>query len=492
MTQSSERLLSIGRLLERGVGLDLILDAIVDQVVNRLGADRGTLYLVDRNRQQIFSKAAHLPEIQEIRLDIGQGIAGMVAQTGKSSRLSRAYDDGHFEKEIDQRTGYTTHSMLAVPLFDHDGTTLGVLQVLNKVSGDFDDDDEALLTKLAKQAADILEKTSLYAELRREKSGQRRLDYRYNFIVGGSAAMRQVYELVDKAAGTTATVILQGESGTGKGLMARAIHLNSARKDAPFVVLDCTTLPATLIENELFGHARGAFTGADKMSKGRLEQADGGTLFIDEIGELPVELQAKLLRVIQDREFERVGGSETIKVDFRLIAATNRDLDQMVADGTFREDLYYRIRVVPMILPPLRDRGAEDIRRLVEHFMGVFTKKHRTGPKTITEAAFSRLLSHRWPGNIRELENCIESTLVLSDGEKIQPQNLALPHTATTATAPSVATQSESNLGRTLEEAEREYILKVLDNCDGNRSEAARRLGVSRNTLARKVKGYSG
>ncbi len=485
------RLVSVAGLLERGVDLDIILDAIVDEVVRQLEADRGTLYLVDPDHRHIFSKAAHLPELPEIRLEMGQGIAGAVAQSGELINLTDPYSDERFEKNIDARTGYKTHSMLVAPIRDAK-EVIGVLQVLNKKSGSFDDADVQLLRQLTEQASEVIQTTSLYAQLKaRPKggAGARPVDYRYNFIVGTSAVMRQVYELVDKAAATTATVIIQGESGTGKGLIARAIHMNSARRNEPLVVLDCTTLPPSLIENEIFGHESGAYTGADRTEKGRLELADGGTLFIDEIGELPLELQSKLLRVIQEREFQRVGGHKTIHVDFRLIAATNRDLDQMVADGTFRTDLCYRIHVVPILLPPLRRRGADDTQRLAEHFLNVFAKKHRQNIRGIAPGAMRRLLEHRWPGNIRELENCIESAVVLSDGDIIKEQHLALP-AISRAGKPSSGPAPGQDLSRTLAETDRDYILAVMEEVGGNQSEAARRLGISRNTLARKLKTY--
>lgn len=491
--QPDVRLLSVGGLLERGVDLDIILDAIVDGVVQQLQADRGTLYLVDPHRSQIFSKAAHLPELPEIRLNLGQGVAGHVALHGKVINLDRPYEDPRFEKNIDARTGYKTYSVLAAPIRDDGGGIIGVLQVLNKRDGKFTRHDERLLLELTQQARQVLETTSLYAQLRpKSKSSSaaphRQVDYRYNFIVGGSTAMRQVYELVEKAANTTATVIIQGESGTGKGLLARAIHLNSARRNGPFVTLDCTTLPPSLIENELFGHEAGAFTGATKAGPGRLEMAHGGTLFIDEIGELPLELQSKLLRVIQEREYIRVGGTKTVHVDFRLVAATNRDLDQMVSEGSFRTDLYYRIKVVPILLPPLRERGAEDIQRLADHFLSVFSKKHRRNVRGLSPAAIRRLLSHNWPGNIRELENCIESAVVLSDAEVIDQAHLSLP--GLTLNAAQFNDGSPQNLHRPLADIEREYILAVLEDVGGNQSQAARRLGISRNTLARKLKTY--
>jgi Nif-specific regulatory protein len=482
---AAARLTQVASLLRRGVALETIVKTLVDETVSLLAADRGTLYLVDRARGQLFSKVAHLPEIKEIRLNIGVGVAGRVAADGELLRIDEPYAHPLFNPTVDKNTGYKTRSILTAPLRDDHGEVMGVLQVLNK-KGDapFNDADEQLMRALSSEAAQVIARTSLYQELRLPRAEHAPLDYRYNFIVGGSTAMRQVYELVDKAARTDATVILQGESGTGKGLIARAIHLNSERKDKTFVTLDCTALPPSLIESELFGHEKGAFTGADRMRQGKFELAEGGTIFVDEIGELPLGLQAKLLRVVQDGEFERIGGRETLRVNFRLIAATHRNLDKMVHEGTFRADLYYRIRVVPILLPALRERGVDDLRRLAEHFLAVFSKKHRrAGLLGFSEAAVERLEKHSWPGNIRELENCVESACVLSEGALVDVQHLNLPQ------ATEGVMTARFDLTQTLAQTEHAFIAAMMQDCDGNQSEAARRLGISRNTLARKLVG---
>jgi Nif-specific regulatory protein len=288
---------------------------------------------------------------------------------------------------------------------------------------------------------------------------------------------------VEKAAQTTANVLVRGESGTGKELIARAVHVNSKRADQPFVKVDCAALPAGLIENELFGHEKGAFTGADARAEGRFEVAAGGTLFIDELGELPLTVQGKLLGVLQDREFTRVGGTRPLKADVRVVAATNRDLERMVADGRFRADLYYRIKVVELVLPPLRARGPEDVARLVRHFVDVFAKKHGKSVPGITDEAMQRLQKHGWPGNVRELENCIESAVVLSEGGPLRPEQLALP---TAAPGPA----STPGGIRPLAEVEKQAIADALAALDGNRSHVAKALGIGRNTLLRKLKEY--
>jgi len=489
MSQKPNVLLAVGPLLQREVDLDELLERLVTRIAEALGADRGTLYLVDPEAGELFSKAAHLPELKQIRLKIGQGIAGTVAATGQTLNLPSAEGDRRFFREIDRQTGYKTRSVLAAPLRDRDGNVIGVVQVLNAKRGSFGVADEEYLKRLAAEAALAVENTSLYALVRPRRRDDRAkglpVRYRYNRIVGESAAMQRVYALTKKAAATDATVLLRGESGTGKELIARAIHYNGARRDGPFVKLDCTTIPPTLMENELFGHERGAYTGAEARARGKCEAADGGTLFIDEIGELPLPLQAKILRFLQDREFERVGGTRTLSADVRVVTATHRDLEALVGRGEFREDLYYRIKVVQVALPPLRERGAEDVIRLAEHFLDVYRRKHGKPLLRFGAAARERLVQHRWPGNIRELEHCVESAVVLCEGVEIGVEQLALPLGRQRGGGDSGAF-----VARPLAEVEREHILRTMAAVDDNRSRAAELLGIGRNTLLRKLKEY--
>ncbi|MFV8755499.1 sigma 54-interacting transcriptional regulator [Nannocystaceae bacterium ST9] len=476
--------------LTRGVELDALLVALVDNIVERLAAERGTLYLVDGRTRTLSSVVAHLPELERIRLAFGQGIAGTVAAEGELLAVADPANDPRFDATFDRQTGFSTRSMLAVPIRDSAGAVIGVLQLLNASRGHFDADDERRAVELAASAGQVLEATSLYAELRARgpvegQSPRPGPHYTFNQIVGESPAMQAVYAIVRKAAGTDASVLITGESGTGKELIARAVHVNSPRRAGPFVKVDCTTLPEALIENELFGHERGAFTGADRTTPGKFEVANGGSLFIDEIGELPSHLQGKLLRVLQDREFERVGGTTTIKTDIRVICATHRDLVGMVDAGRFREDLYYRIRVVPIELPPLRSRGRDDLLRLVEHFVDKYGRRHDRAIQRVTPAAIERLLAHDWPGNIRELENCIESAVVLGDEGIVDADDLPLGRRRGTTAIRSELGDPELSLAT----VERLHVERVLAACGGNQSEAARRLGIGRNTLARKLEG---
>jgi Nif-specific regulatory protein len=491
--------------LTRGVELTELLGALVDAVVRQVGCDKGTLYLVDGAARTVTSIIADVPaQIGRIRLALGQGIAGAVAQNAKPVRIVDAHSDARFDASFDRATGYVTRSVMALPVFDHNGDVIGVLQLLNAHKGSFSQDDEVYATSLCKQAGSVLERTSLYADLKKGsavgESKRQGLAFRFNQIVGESEPMKRVYAVVEKAARTSATVLVTGESGTGKELIARAVHMNSSRKASAFVKVDCTTLPEALMENELFGHEKGAFTGADRTVQGKLEVADGGTLFIDEIGELPLKLQGKLLRVLQDREFERVGGTKTITTDIRVVCATHRDLARMVAEGTFRQDLYYRIRVVQVEMPALRDRGQGDLLRLIEHFVDKFGRRHGRPAIKLTDGATARLLAHDYPGNIRELEHIIESAVVLCDGDVIHTHDLSLPQKMRAAASPTATTQTNipiPNLSQApitvgdpnvaLSVVEDTHIRMVLAACNGNQSEAARRLGIGRNTLARKL-----
>jgi Nif-specific regulatory protein len=491
--RDSAVLFAVGGALQREIAIDELLDRMVDHVRAAMEADRGTIYLLDRGKGELFSRAAHLPEITEIRLAIGQGIAGYVAERGEVVNVPTAHGEARFYRDVDRRTGYRTESVLAVPMRDQGGDILGVVQLLNKRGGPFTGDDALRLKRLAQQVAFAIEATTLYGDLAREPRealSPLALEGQFNRIVGSSPKLRDACHLTSKAARSVATVLIRGESGTGKELFARAIHVNSPRADGPFVKVDCAALPETLIENELFGHERGAFTGADHRAAGKFDAAHGGTIFLDEIGELPLHVQGKLLRVLQDREFLRVGGNEAVSADVRVVAATNRNLEHMVAEGRFRTDLYFRIKVVELSLPPLRDRGGEDIARLARHFATVAAKRHGRPVPRIDETAIERLAAYRWPGNVRELENCIESAIVVMDGDRLGPADLPLPERPLAiGQAPDSEAAPESRVP-SLDEVERRHIVRVMRHADGNQSLAARLLGIGRNTLARKLRKY--
>ena len=485
--------LSVGGLVGQEVNLDEFLHQLVDRIAHSMQADRGTLYLVDFSRQELFSRAAHLPELKQIRLKLGQGVAGHVAAQGGVVNIPAAKEEQRFNPDIDKMTGYRTTSLLCVPLIDTQGTIFGVLQVLNRLGGGiFGPEDEKRLKDIATQVSQALQATSLYTELLRARERpEQPVGYFFNKVIGESEPMRAIYKTIQKAAQTDATVLLRGESGTGKELFARAVHVNSRRRQKSFVKVDCAALPGSLIENELFGHEKGAFTGAEARQPGKFEVASGGTVFIDELGELPLPVQGKLLRVLQDREFERVGGTQTVQVDVRIVAATHRDLAAMVREGKFREDLYYRIKVVELGLPPLRARGPEDIERLARHFIAQATKRHHLSKEPhLSLEALERLKAWHWPGNVRELENCVESAVVLCEGE-VLAEHLPLPDAGKHSSLPPPPSTIATNAPvATLAEVEKRHVLSVLERAKGNRTLAAKWLDIGRNTLARKLKEF--
>ncbi len=309
-------------------------------------------------------------------------------------------------------------------------------------------------------------------------------------IIGGSPVMEELLELISFVAPTEATVLITGESGTGKELIATALHRNSARKDGPFVKVNCAALVESLLESELFGHEKGAFTGADRRREGKFVQADHGTLFLDEIGETSPGMQVKLLRVLQEHELQRVGGQEVVDVDVRLLAATNRTLEDEVKAGRFREDLYYRLNVVSIHVPALRERSG-DIPLLAEHFLAVYGAKNNRTIAGITPGCMDVLLHYPWPGNVRELENAMERGVILMRGDYLDEESLPIPMKKwVKEQSGEVAAGMEEGVPSSLEEAEKMVILKILDEVDGNKSEAARRLGITRKTLQSKLQKY--
>ncbi len=316
-----------------------------------------------------------------------------------------------------------------------------------------------------------------------------RLDQRFDFgdIIGRSPSMRELFETVSLVAPSEATVLIQGESGTGKELVANAIHHNSPRKEHPFVKVNCAALPESLLENELFGHEKGAFTGATGPQKGRFQLADRGTLFLDEIAEMAPATQAKILRVLQEREFEPVGGTRTVQVDTRIISATNRNLEDEIAAGRFREDLYYRLNVVIIKVPPLRNRSA-DIPLLADYFLKRYAEKNHRSLKGFGPRSMDLLLRHAWPGNVRELENVIERAVIMARGDMVDPEHF--PNTLQDQDADESRREPVLASGRSLKEVEKEMILKTLEDMGGNRTRTAETLGISRRTLQLRLKDY--
>ncbi|HSC72291.1 MAG TPA: nif-specific transcriptional activator NifA, partial [Candidatus Methylomirabilis sp.] len=399
-------------------------------------------------------------------------------------------------------------AFIAVPI-KVGGETIGVLSVDRLFAQDTSfEEDVRVLTIVSsligqtvnlqqhvmRERADLLEQTRSLQQALRTR-------YRLDNIVGQSKRMQEIYQAVEQVSQTRATVLLRGESGTGKELIARAIHYNSPRVAGPFVKLNCAALPQTLLESELFGHERGAFTGASTAKKGRFELADSGSLFLDEIGDIPMDVQVKLLRVLQERSFERVGGTKTIAVDVRIIAATNQDLEAAIQQGTFREDLYYRLNVVPLLIPPLRER-REDIPLLVEHFLAKANREHNRKVR-ITGRVLQAMLQYGWPGNVRELENCVERMVIMSRRRLILREDLPLPLEASgaehserpdrhahTPREHTTRRQSPDAGISSLRDMERHQILQALTRAGGVQAKAAGLLGITPRQLAYRLRKY--
>jgi len=455
-----------------------------------LDMHRGTVTLRDLTTGELRIAAAYGLTRQEIKRGkyrIGEGIVGKVVKSGSPTVIPLVKDEPLFLDKTRSRSDILKKddiSFLCVPIKDKD-EVLGVLSVdrLFGVRITFEED-LRVMKMVAQLIAQTVRLENLISAERQEKESLRlelKAKYRLGNLIGSSKAMQEVFRTVLKVAKSRATVLLRGESGTGKELIAKAIYSHSERVNKPFIKVNCAAIPENLLESEFFGHEKGAFTGAVTAKKGKFEAADGGAIFLDEIGELAPQLQSKLLRVLQEREFERVGGTKTTSVDVRLIAATNRDLEAGVANGSFRGDLYYRLNVVPIFLPALRER-LEDIPILIEHFLKHFNKENDRSV-SLDAKTLGILTKYHWPGNVRELENTIERTVVLAEKDIISPSELPMHMRSTQATVPS-------GLKGSVETLERERIVKTLESNGWIYARAARSLGLTERQLVYRVKKY--
>jgi Nif-specific regulatory protein len=465
--------------------MEPLLTEIAETATEAIGADRATIFLWDQAHHQLVGRPALGVEEGELRIDDDRGIVGQVIQSGVPRRISRSGDTSQIDRQVDKQLGYRTESLLCVPLQGTDGQLLGAFELINKLAGDFNEEDQQALEELAAQASIVLKNTQEREQLlasRRQITDQAAQRFQ---LIGKSPAIEASQSTIRRVADTDLAILLLGENGTGKEVAAQCIHYLSRRRDQPFVAVNCAALTETLLESELFGHEKGAFTDAHESRPGKFELSSGGTLFLDEIGDMSLSGQSKLLRVLEEKVIVRVGGSQSIDTDIRVIAATNRNLAEGVRDGRFREDLYYRLNVVTMELPPLRDRG-EDVLLLADHFLQQFCQQAGRPVPQLTADARRRLQSHPWPGNVRELRNLMERLAYLSQGNTIASDELAFILSPADAGPSMIA--PDLTLTEATDTFQTEYIRKTIQRCDGNMSRAARRLGLHRSNLYRKLR----
>jgi Nif-specific regulatory protein len=488
----------IAKGLAESLDLQQTLRAILKSLDTHLKLQRGTITLLNPDTETINIEIAHGLSEKSQKLGIykiGEGVTGTVVQTGKAIVVPDISKDQRFVHKTGARKSELGKSVafFCVPI-KLEGRTIGALSVDRPAEKNTDFEGHIrLLNIISTMIAQAVKLNKLVESEQRKLRDEnirlrQELKMRFNIhnMVGSSNAMQQVYRLIEQVADSNATVLLRGESGTGKDLVAHAIHYNSLRADKAFIKVNCTALPETLLESELFGHDRGAFTGATERKTGRFERAHGGTIFLDEIGDFPVSLQVKLLRVIQFKEFERLGGSETIKTNVRIIVATNKHLEQQIEAGIFREDLFYRINVFPIYLPPLRER-KDDIMQLADHFLEKYATENYKQITRISTPAIEMLTSYHWPGNIRELENCIERAVLLCDRDVIRSEHLP-PSLQMIRKSEQVAGQSLTEI---IANKERELIIDALKKSGGQQRLTAKELGISERILGYKIKKYA-
>jgi Nif-specific regulatory protein len=488
-------LLDVSQALGSTIDLHPALERILEVLDRDLGMKRGAIALLDGEGGNVSIQFAHgmtEGERRRGRYRLDEGVTGKVVSTGKPVVVPQVSREPLFLNRTRKRVAGQEESFICVPIKDQ-RRTIGALSVIFpfKQNRQFDDSVK-LLTIVASMIAQGIRLSQLVeqekAQLQDENALlKRELQEKYDFrnIIGTSKEMREVYEQIAQVAHTNTTVLVRGESGTGKELVAHAIHYNSPRAAKPFVKVSCAALPESLIESELFGHEKGSFTGAHQRKRGRFELAEGGTLFLDEIGDLSPSLQVKLLRVLQEREFERVGGTDTVKVNVRLIAATNVDLELAVQDGRFRSDLYYRLNVFSIYLPALRERRP-DVLLLADHFLDKYGRQNGRRIKRISTPAIDMLMSYHWPGNVRELENVIERATLVCEGNVIHGYHLP----PTLQTAEGTGTVNRTSLALAVEAYEKELIQDALKTTRGNRARAARLLETTERIIGYKITKY--
>lgn len=477
-----EVLFEMASSLSSTLELTKILDIIIESAKNLLKAEASSLLLLDETTNELYfaSVSGEVSErLKNLTVPLDKGIAGACVREGKPKIVNDTTKDKDFYARIDKSTGFVTRSIIAAPLIIS-GKTIGVIEVLNKKDYQtWTEEDKNLILLIAYQSAQVIQNAQYHLRVHEYKDLLKdEIDSRYA-IIGRSEQFKNVINLAEKVAQSNASVLILGENGTGKELIARYIHRLSLRRDKPFIAVSCAAIPSTLLESELFGYEKGAFTGAITQHKGRFELANQGTIFLDEIGDLLPETQSKLLRVLQEREFERLGSTKTIKVDVRVIAATNQNLEEKIKQRLFREDLFYRLNVFPIYVPPLRDR-KDDIIILAEHFLTYYSKQMNKEVRKFSDEVIERLMNYPWPGNVRELQNVIERAVVLTNTDTIKSEALMLPSTPI-----ELPMTYDKSLKDAVEEFKMRYIKETIQKCGGNQRKASKILKIQPTYLSR-------
>ncbi|MBN2034022.1 MAG: sigma-54-dependent Fis family transcriptional regulator [Deltaproteobacteria bacterium] len=483
-----DQLKEISHWVSSVLDLDQLLELIIDRATKMMQAKASSLLLLDAKAKKLYFKVAigeRRDEVRKYEINLGQGIAGIVAQKGEPLLIPDVTKDPRWYKEISETVGFQTRSIACVPM-KMGNETIGVVEIIDKQDGSpIKGEDMKILTDFAELASLAISNARKINQVQRENRDLKEELSRKYQIIGESPPLKKVISDALKVANAKTSTMILGESGTGKELLARLIHHVGPRKSKPLIILNCAALPESLLEAELFGYEKGAFTGALARKIGKFELADEGTLFLDEIAEMSQGMQAKLLGVLQEGVFYRVGGNTRITVDVRIICATNRDIPVEVAQGRFREDLFYRLNVVQILMPALRER-KEDIPLLVEYFLEIFKQERGCMDLFISNEAMQRIMEYNWPGNVRELKNAIERAVVMGNGKQLLPEDLLIPREKTVT--------STFEAGITLKEAEdrfkKEFITTNLKHHQGNRSKAAKTMGIQRTYLSRLISKY--
>ena len=469
--------------------LNQLLEMILETGNRMMAAKASSLLLLDEKTNKLYFKVAtgtKKEEVKQFEVKLGQGIAGYVAKKGEPLLIKDATKDKRWYQYISKQIGFKTKSIACVPMHLNN-KVIGVIEFMNKIDGStFQNKDLELLTVFADLAAVAIGNAKKFQTVEKENQGLREELAPKHQIIGKSKEIQKVLSEALQVADSMASTLILGESGTGKELLARLIHQGSPRKSRHLLTLNCAALPESLLEAELFGYEKGAFTGAAAQKIGKFELADESTIFLDEIAEMSQQMQAKLLRVLQDGIFYRVGGTTPITVDIRVIAATNKNITDAVKKGLFREDLYYRLNVVEIYMPPLRQR-KEDIPLLAKHFVQLFQKEKGYTNIEITKDALDKMIAYDWPGNVRELQNALERAVVMGNGKELRPEDLPMLYSVE-------ATMSDIQVGLSLQEAvdefKKKFIRLNLKHTSGNQSKAAKVMGIQRTYLSRLISKY--